>query len=254
MASSLRAHGWVPDQHGAWPMALLPILFGIAEAGLGAWHLVLLVAWLSAFAFFHAFELWAKTAPRRRHRIRAALVTWGILTFLSGVPLLLWRPSLWAWAPLFAPLLAVAGWGIWRRHSRALSVRVTTILASCLMTPVAYGSGYGTRETWLIAAFLCAYFLGTVPYVRSLIRGRRDIRWVYAAVIWHVVVTVAMTMAWSLGQVHWSAPAVWLLLSGRSLVVPLYQKRREVPLRPAVIGIIELVACALVSVAAAQIA
>ena len=83
---TLTKKGWIPDQHGAWPMAILPPLLGIGAVGPHPIHLLLMSAWLSAFGAFHALELYWKTPQRRRGAVRPALVSWCGLTVLFDLP------------------------------------------------------------------------------------------------------------------------------------------------------------------------
>ncbi|MCD4557790.1 YwiC-like family protein [Schaalia sp. lx-100] len=268
---NLRAHGWIPDQHGAWPMALIPLFLGIYASEAQSIHLLLSAAWLTAFALFHVTELWAKSAPRRKKRITPALIFWLIATGTLGTPLLFLAPTLLLWAPLFLPLVFTAAWGIFKKNSRSLLVRTTTIIASCLMSPVAYTLGgtwqrtedlthssthlaaqwfselAGTKQgtySWLIACICAGYFLGTVPYVRSLIRGRGNIRWIITTGLWHILVLCTWLFLWMRHYAHWSLVILGCALLARGCVIPLKTQGGK-PLRPAVIGISEIVFSAL---------
>src|SRR5690606_29814185 len=69
-----RPPGWVPNQHGAWAMLVLPVAVGALRAGPRWDHLHLLVAWLVAYLAFFAAGTWLRS--RRRARYRPALVTY----------------------------------------------------------------------------------------------------------------------------------------------------------------------------------
>lgn len=250
--------GWLPDQHGAWPIALVPLFLGILDAGWTGTHALLIGAWICAFAWFSAFETWRRTAARRHRDIIWALVAWTVGSAAFGVPLLWSRPSALMWAPLFLPLVLVALWEIWRGYERAILTRITSICASSLMTPVA--SWYALEpasgltdvqldRAWINGALVCLYFTGTVPFVRSLIRGRSDARWMWAAFAWHVIGAAAVAVAVARGTVSWMLALVWAGLIVRTLAMPAWQRHRVRPLPPLVIGLSEMAWCTVVTLA-----
>ncbi len=256
---NLAAHGWVPDQHGAWPMALVPLLMGTLFAPAKPLHLLLALAWTSAFFLFNAVEVWARTTKKRKPRLHPALFTWTALATTSGTALLALDPYLLRWAPAFLPLVALASFQLLKGRPRALTTRATTILASCLMTPVAFALGSGHRpastellahwgiatgnptwaQVWFTAAALAAYFLGTVPYVRSLIRGRGENKWAIGAGMWHLTSAIALTIGASTFGNAVPTALLWACLSVRAIAVPLFL-RRTGPLKPVWIGLSEM--------------
>lgn len=277
------SRGWIQDQHGAWPMALVPILFGASAGGWLPIHVLLVVCWLAGFHLFNVGSLWlkARSSARRRQRYEPALCVWAVITAVSGLVLVGMMPQVLWWAVFFAPLIAVAVWESWQKNERALLARATTILASCLTLPMAAwisnmqaagtesAASVGLREVWweflaslsmpglvvsgvgvwVVTAFLAAYFLATVPYVRSLIRGRHDHRWMWGSVCVHAIVAAVMTVLfwWGLPWATWLLVLVWSLLTVRAWLLPLAQ-RRHLPIRPAHIGIGEFVSTAAVLV------
>lgn len=276
---SLTAAGWIQDQHGAWPMALLPVVLGSFLLGAHEAHVLLFITWLSGFHVFNVLTLWAKVRSnaKRRNALRPAFAFWTILTVVSGLGLLFLIPSLLWWAPFFAPLVSIALWESWKKNDRGILARITTILASSLMLPVATSISeiYAAAPTsswiaplmswadflsllsfpftqarghdvWTMTLLLCAYFLCTIPYVRSLIRGRRDRRWLYASVGSHLGVAVVCT-AGLLLSAPWASlflTLLWWVLAARAAVIPVLQKR-GVRIRPVHIGVGEFVSTAL---------
>ncbi|MDC4232331.1 YwiC-like family protein [Actinomyces sp. B33] len=241
----LMRDGWLPDQHGAWPMTLAPLLVGALIGGPAPLHLLLAATWLCAFCCFNAVELWAKRPARRRRGLLPALAVWTALSLVGGLALVAARPSVLSWAPAFAPMTALALWEVLRRRERALITRATSILASCLMAPVAHGLGAAPGEgarIWAATAVLAAYFLGTVPVVRSLLRGRDDPRWAAGAIAWHAACGAGVVWACASGLVSWWAGAAWAVLLLRAAATPAIRRRRG-SMAPAVIGAAEALWC-----------
>jgi hypothetical protein len=150
------------------------------------------------------------------------------------------RPDLVVWAPLFAPLLLAGLWFAARRQDRSLPNGLATILAACLMTVVAFDAGDGTDwgRGWTLAAVLAAYFVGTLFYVKTMIRERDSRPHYVLSVSYHCGVAVAMV--W----VSWWLAGLFALLAVRAAVLP------GRGLAPKQVGIGEILANVAVVVAA----
>ena len=248
MASTYRqavAHGWLPDQHGSWPIALVPPLVGIVLGG-PAWpHLLLVGTWMCCFFLFNATTLWLKSSRRRRYR--AATLFWLGLTVVGAATLVILHVSVLAWVPVFLPFVALALYEMWRGRSRSTISRLTTVLTSCLMTPVAYdlGANTGRMETWwpwqdhtditahagwghvwLVTLALTLYFVGTIPATRVLFRRRGDARWFRLSVAYHAVALGIVAAIVAAGAISWPVLVVFALILARNIVLPRMQAKR----------------------------
>lgn len=183
---------WIPPQHGAWAMLLVPYLAGLLITGFSWVDVPLLVAWVAGYVLSYFALLAVKT--RRPGRVRAQLVTYGAATLLAGAVVLAARPELIGFAPLFAAVLAVNGFFASRRDDRALVNGLVSAVAASLILPVVAVVGgespWRTAETGVI---IVLYFAGTVLFVKSSIRERGN-RTLYAASVgFHVVALAAAT-------------------------------------------------------------
>lgn len=245
---TLQRHGWMSDQHGAWAMMALPPLLGWALSGRFSWLvLLLLVAWAMAFQLFSATCLWVKTPAKRRGRILPALVTYGVATAIPGIALLASRPQLLWWGCAFVPLASCALFLVWRGRERSLATRAASILAGNVMGPVAFSlaSADGSpvavsAHTWAACAIFASYYVGTVPLVRSMIRGRRDPRWSLGTTAYHAACTAATAIAWWFAVVSPWCVAAWVALTARAWAMPALSRARKRPLSPRLIGFTEM--------------
>ncbi len=271
-ARNLVRDGWVSNQHGAWAMMLVPILVGSIESGLAWLQLLLLVSWLSAFFFFSAFTLWIKvvatarkraiargiTSPmeiwsprvrRRQARYRPALITYGLFAGIGALALVALRPALLVWAPAIAVCFAVALHQMWVSKDRSFLARASAIVASQLMAPIAFSLGAHPddwRRLWVSTVVLTLYFVGTIPYVKTLIRERGNDRWIRISLIYHGTLALVCTVGALLGWLTWWLPALWVLLLARAAAYPLLSQKQQKPLRPALIGFSEFAVSAAV--------
>ena len=233
-----RGATWIPNQHGAWAMLAGPLLVGILASEPRWVHLPLTLLWFLGYFAFFATGLWLKS--RRKARFRPPVLVYSAATVPFGIAVLLMRPDLLWWAPAFAPLLVVGLVLAAERKDRALLSGLATTLAASLMTPVAYDAGGGDDWTraWLLTAVMAVYYVGTILYVKTMIRERGNQHYVVASIFYHAVAAVAFAF------VSWWVAAVFALLTVRTAVGP------HTSMKPVHVGIGEIVLNTLVVVVA----
>lgn len=244
----LQRNGWLSDQHGAWTMMAFPPLLGWALSFTFSWMVVLmLVAWAMAFQMFSAVCLWVKTPAKRRARIAPAVITYAVLAALPGATLLAMRPQLLWWAIAFAPLASSALYLVWKGRERSLGARAASILAGNIMGPVAFSLAIAdgspsavTLHAWATCAAFGLHYIGTVPLVRSMIRGRKDPRWAMGSTLLHAAFTLCAAVAWWFGLLAIWPVLMWACLTARAWVMPTLNRRRARPFSPKLIGFSEL--------------
>ena len=250
-----RSPGWVPDQHGAWAMITIPALSGVVLAGWEWVHLPLLLFWWVGYFAFQAGALWLKS--RRRPRYLPPLRTYALIAAPFGLAVLLLRPQLALWAPLFAPLIAIAVWAAMARRERGLLNDTATVLAAALMVPVTFSAAApldDARWPWVlvVTGIEFAYFWGTIPHVKALIRERDNPAYHWFSAIYHNVGAASVVGAAALGSLTttplggWFLAVTWVGLGVRAAWMPAHQHQTG-PMRPIVIGMTEVVFSLLVA-------
>ncbi|MBW3087678.1 YwiC-like family protein [Bifidobacterium sp. 82T24] len=239
---------WIPDQHGAWAMVLLPAMAGMTLSGATPTQLWLLAAWLLCYFLQFSAARWVKSRFRRRYR--KPMLTYGALTALVGVPFVLLHPEVLAWAPVFAVLLAVSLMASWNRRERSLWANAAAVLATATMAtvmplfgehPTPGGTAVGfdvfgmhvplSREGCYAAAIFAFTQFGSVLFVKTMIRERGKSSYLRASVIWNVVLTcLGFAAQPTLG-------AGGATLVARSVVLPLLARNRTIG--PMVTGLVE---------------
>ncbi|MFH8346486.1 YwiC-like family protein [Streptomyces sp. NPDC018045] len=189
---------WIPNQHGAWAMLVVPFLAGALRAGFDGWHAVLLPAWLLAYCTaFHTQQYLrlrrASRNPRAPRRHLAPLTGFGAAFAVCAVPLAVARPWLllaaWCAAPFFAVNLGYA----YRNAERATVNGIAAVVPACGMLLVSYRLGSGTLDSdaWRAAAACLLYFTGTVLHVKTMIRERGSETFRVASAVYHGLAVVA---------------------------------------------------------------
>lgn len=229
-------------------MLVVPVIAGVWLVGPAPVHVVLGAFWFVGYLAFYALGRWLRS--RRRRRELTPLLVYGGLAAPLGVGTLLLAPQLVWWVPVYLPLLALSTVLMLRRRERSLLNDVVTVLAAGLMTPVVVDAADGdlTTAVWVVTAALTAYFLGTVPYVKTMIRERGRAAYVRGSVAYHLLGTVAVVGLAVTGWQSWWLVAVWALLTARAVTGPAVNARRDRPLRPVVVGVGEIVASVVVLV------
>ncbi|RJF43906.1 hypothetical protein D4740_02855 [Actinomyces sp. 2119] len=265
---------WVPNQHGAWSMLVLPPVVGWVVGGFSWVNLLLIPAWWGAYLTYWAWSQWLRTrSAQRRVLLLVPLLVYTGWTGVLGLVTVLVTPYLLQWAVPLAPLLAVAAHQVWRGRERSLLSGLSTTAAASLMAAITYclavggaggflGLGAGADNLpgsspngeltgwswmWLVTALTAAYFCGTVPYIKSMIRERFNTVLLAGTVAAHTAVAAVTLWLASGGYLPWAHAVLWVVLAVRSLVVPLRQWRlvrgHHQPLRPRQLGLIEIVMC-----------
>lgn len=241
-ARNRRRRQFIPPQHGAWAMLVLPYLAGVAVAGFAWPDLPLLGAWIAGYLLSYYALQAVKT--RRPARFRDQLLLYGVITAPLAALVVLARPEVLWYAAPYAVLLGVNTWYAWRRQERALLNDIASVAQSCLMVFVT-ATIAGVPPGEVLVAFLAVlgYFTGTVFYVKTMIRERGSLGYRRASVAYHAV---------ALGVITWAAASGW---SGVPLIVVFTWLLVRAwllpgrPLSPKQVGVIEIVNSALLLVA-----
>lgn len=229
---------FVPPQHGAWAMLLLPYLAGLLTAGLRWPDLPLLGAWLSGYLL--SYYLLQALKTRRINRFRQPITLYAPLTAAFAVPVVAVRPQVLLFAPAFAVLIAVNGYHAWRRRERALLNDLASVLQSCLMVfVVAAVAEFPPGRVAAAFTVVLLYLTGTVLHVKTMIRERGSDAYRRSSIVYHAL---ALGAAASFGPV---SGVVFALLLVRAWALPRHQ------LKPKYVGMVEIAASFLVLAAAA---
>ncbi len=182
---------YIPNQHGAWAMLILPFLFGVAASG-GQWiHIPLFACWLLIYLF--SFPLLQGVKSGKFKRYEKPLKVYGVLLVPLVIYLVIAEPVLlWFVLPLL-PLFAVNLYFAKTKNERALLNDISAIVAFCLIIyPVFYvGQGESWRTATELLLLAVLYFVGTAFYVKTVIRERNNITFYYGSVGYHLLFAAA---------------------------------------------------------------
>ncbi|MBA4602843.1 YwiC-like family protein [Thermoactinomyces mirandus] len=220
----------LPREHGGWAMVSVPFFLGMAVEGPTWLHLPLFISWMLFYLAAYLFRLALMRRKGRRNYVRWSLSYCGLgIVFL--LPPLIVRPSLlWA-GPVLAGLLAVNGWYAYRRDERSFINDIVAILAfsvggaaSCLV-----GKGQLDDAALWVAVSCVLYFTGSVFFVKSVFRERKNANWQKASKGYHILLVVILAFREPLFVLPYAFSAVRTFVWGGK------------PLSPIKVGIIEII-------------
>lgn len=244
----------LPPQHGAWAFLALPVLLACTVAAPTWWTLVLAVAWFAAYPASYAGA--RLLHDRRPERFRWPFAGWAAAAALPALVLLVRFPWLLGVGAVLLALVAVNAYYARRNDERALVNDLVVVTECALLVPVtwAVSTGASTAPTpgtvptqVAVLAVVCWLVLaGSTLHVKSLIRERRDPRFARAS---RALALGSLLASWALAA-WWGLPEDWwLVVPFAALAVRAFVVGRR-PVRPVVVGLVELAMVVLVVVAA----
>ncbi|NGZ74635.1 YwiC-like family protein [Saccharibacillus alkalitolerans] len=180
---------YIPNQHGAWAMLILPFLLGLSVSGAAPAHVPLFLCWLFMYLFSFPVLQWIKT--RKTDRYFKPSVIYGIVLIPLAVIVAASQPKLIGYGALLLAAFLVPVHYAKNKNERALLNDVVAILLFCsFIYPVVY-VGAGSEADWarttLLFVLLGLYFVGTALYVKTVIREKKNPRYYRASVAYHAL-------------------------------------------------------------------
>jgi hypothetical protein len=185
---------YIPNQHGAWAMLILPFLFGLAASPKQFIHIPLFVCWFFIYLFSFPVLQWIKTGNSKRYRKPVVIYGAILLPLLAS---LVWvKPALIWYGVLLLFFFMANMYYAKMKNERALLNDITAILLFCsFIYPVVHiGEGGDWTLTTELFLLLVCYFIGTALYVKTIIRERKNPRYYYASIIYHLI--IVLLAAW----------------------------------------------------------
>lgn len=243
---------WLPQQHGAWAMLFVPFIVGVVlrvqEGQFHVFAIPLLLLWLVGYFAFYDLSMWLKARNKTRY-VRPLQVYGGLSALLGSVVLWL-EPGLAQWGLAYAPLLGIGLWQAWKKDETALLGRIVTVIAACLICAVTFSDGLfpfmrglevspAFQRAAIATVVLTLYFIGTIYYVKTMIRERGEKGFLITSVAYHALITVLAALAAAAHWINWLIPLFLLATTIRAAALPLAGPMRHKTITPKQVGITE---------------
>lgn len=215
-------------------MLITPVLVGALLGSIRPLHALLLIVWLGAYSANFYLSLAMKS--KRWSKYRPQLLVFGGVAAVGALPLLVEQPQLLWIGVIAVPTFLVNVYFVRERNERSW---VNDLAGIALAFAVGFGAfRLGTADAepavvehaWRALAVVALYFVGTVFYVKTMIRERGSLGWMRLSVGFHVGLLLL------LGILQWWLLAVVALAALlRAIIVPRLQWT------PKRIGLLEIV-------------
>lgn len=175
---------YIPNQHGAWAMLALPVLTGLAITEMTLVHIPLIAGWLIVYLFSFPVLQWVKT--KKAARYKKPVIVYGSLLVPLLIAIVWLEPALMIYALLILPFFFINLFFAKSKNERALLNDLVAVFVFCsFLFPVMLVGETALWEGVSLFATLLLYFVGTVLYVKTIIRERNNPRYYKASLLFH---------------------------------------------------------------------
>lgn len=222
---------FLPKQHGAWAMLIIPFWLGVFNGGFLWQHIPFFLGWLLLYLATYPMLLIFKK-KKVPYYIKWTLIYMLPALLLLVIPLME-RPSIYFFGLLMIPFFIINAYYTSINRDRAFMNDISAICAFSIagLASSYFGAGGITIET-LIFSFLSSilFFIGCTFYVKTMIREKKNSQFKWVSWVYH-----------SLLVLSWLVFGLWIVVLAYipSLVraIIFYGKK----LSPKEIGIYEIV-------------
>ena len=221
---------FLPKQHGAWAMLIIPFWLGVASSGFLWEHIPFFFGWLLLYLATYPLLLIFK-----RKKI-PFYSKWAVIYFVPAVSLLLIvlnsRPSMIYFGIIMIPFFFVNAYFSGKNQDRALLNDFSAIITFSIagLASSYLPEGRINSDAILIFSASILFFIGSTFFVKSMIREKKNQTFKWVSWSYHMAVPLAWVM---LGE--WIVAIAFLPSLIRAVIF--YGK----PLSPKQIGIYEIV-------------
>ena len=177
----------ISNQHGAIVMALMPFLYGMLLSTPIWQHLFLLLAWFALYLMTYPFLNLFKGKNLELYK------KWSLI--YCSASLLFSLPALWYnWHIIYfvlamIPLSLISVYYTKQKNERALLNDITGIIIFAIAGMAAYyfNESRFDHRILQVALYPSLFFLGTTFYVKSVLRERKNPRYLQISILFHIL-------------------------------------------------------------------
>lgn len=191
---------FLPKQHGAWAMLIIPFWLGVVTTGFMWQHIPFFLGWL--FLYLATYPMLLLFKKKRKPEYKK----WTIIYIIPAIILLMiplfTRPSIIIFGAAMLPFFLINAYFSRINKERALINDFSAIFVFCL---AGLASSYLVKGQILhdeILAFIASYvfFIGSTFYVKTMIREKKNLFFKKLSWIFHILVIIA-----------WMALGYWVI-------------------------------------------
>jgi hypothetical protein len=181
---------FLPKQHGAWAMLIIPFWLGVAATSFEWQHIPFFMGWLLLYLSTYPMLLLFK-----KKRI-SFYIRWTVIYMVPAILLLIipiWnQPKIIFFGLAMLPFFFINAYYSKVNKDRAFANDISAIMTFSL---AALGSGYLMAEdltATLLTVFICCvlFFMGSTFYVKSMIREKKNHLFKWVSWIFHLLLPI----------------------------------------------------------------
>jgi hypothetical protein len=183
---------FLPKQHGAWAMLIIPFWLGVIEGGYLWKYIPFFVGWLLLYLATYPMLLLFKK-KKIPYYTKWTLIYMIPALLLLLIPLLE-RPTIFYFGLLMIPFFMLNAYYTSKNQDRAFMNDISAIVTFSIagLASSYLGAGVVTIDT-ILFPFLTAvlFFVGCTFYVKTMIREKKNIQFKWISWTYHMIVVVA---------------------------------------------------------------
>lgn len=184
----------IPKQHGAWAMLVIPFLLNMFASHPKWGHLFLFFAWLFFYLATYSFLQMIKL--RKQNLYMKSFIHFFIFALLFVSVPLFNEPALFYFGLSLLPLFCINVYYTKTKNERAFLNDVIAIINFGIggLASFYYGAHTIDETATLLFSLHFFYFFGTILYVKTMIREKRNIRYKYYSWVYHVGIVFVLLL------------------------------------------------------------
>lgn len=184
----------LPKQHGAWAMLIIPYWLSVIAAGFHWIQIPFFVGWF--FIYLATNPLLTIIKTKKNKNLLKWVYIYGSLAVIFMIVPVLYEPKLILFGVILFPLFIVNIYFARTNNERDLINDIVAIIVFCVSGLIAaYLSSETISEKVIFVSILCfLFFLGTVFFVKTMIREKNNITYKWISWIYHIVLVIVFLL------------------------------------------------------------
>lgn len=187
---------FLPKQHGAWAMLLLPFLLGVILGTPTWWHMPLFIGWL--FIYLATYPL-LKCIKNQKNRNLYAKWIWiyALPSVISLLLVLFYNQSMFYFGVSMLPFFLINIYFAKKKNERALLNDISAIVVFGIGGVASYYVGVGNLDLTasLLFVFCIAFFIGSTFYVKTMIREKSNNTYKWISWMYHIGLIIVLLLS-----------------------------------------------------------
>ncbi|QUR94029.1 YwiC-like family protein [Macrococcoides canis] len=180
-----------PNQHGAWAMIIMPVLFGMFATKFNVFQLFFFIGWFMTFFFADHLLFYVKQRKKQIGYLKCAML-FLLLSAVCFIPVIIYEFKVLMFFLAMIPFGIINYFFAKARNERHIVNDFSAVMIFSIAGVLTYYIASHQFEWPMIYVFglSVAYFVGTVFYVKTMIREKKNIRYRDMSYGYHILLVI----------------------------------------------------------------